>query len=121
MKRNALLIISSIISIIGLIALFFLKPDVSPQSLQLSGTIKHVNQKEKVALISFVPDNLMVVSFNELNLAPGYYLLTGHLQQYEGKIEFIVDSEEFKVRENVAENKVHNKRNKSQQDKFLEE
>jgi hypothetical protein len=121
MKRKTLLMISSAVSIIGLIAVFFLKPDVSPQSLQMSGTIKYVNQKEKVAFISFLPDNLTVVSFNELNLAPGYYLLTGHLQQYKGKVEFVVDSEELKVRENVAKYKVHNKRNQSKQDEFLEE
>ncbi len=121
MKRKNLIAISLTISLLGLIAIFFLKPDVSPQSLQLSGTIKYVNQKEKVAFISFVPDNLTVVSFNELNLAPGYYLLTGHLQQYKGKIEFIVDSEELKVRENVTKYKVHNKRNQSKQDEFLEE
>ncbi len=121
MKRKNLITISLTISLLGLIAIFFLKPDVSPQSLQLSGTIKYVNQKEKVAFISFVPDNLTVVSFNELNLAPGYYLLTGHLQQYKGKIEFIVDSEELKVRENVTKYKVHGKRNKSKQDEFLEE
>ena len=121
MKRKNLLIISLTLSIIGLIALFFLKPDVSPQSLQLSGTIKYVNQKEKVAFISFVPDNLTVVSFDQLDIEPGYYTLTGHLQQYKGKIEFVVDSEELKVRENVAKYKVHNKRNQSKQNEFLEE
>lgn len=85
--------LSLAISILGLVALFFLKPDISPQSLQLSGTVKHVFQKEKVAFISFVPDNLTVVSFDQVSLEPGYHILTGHLQQYKGRIEFIVDSE----------------------------
>lgn len=91
MKRKTLLIISLSISIIGLIALFFLKPEVSPQSLQLSGTVKYVNQKEKVAFISFVPDNMTVVSFEKVDLQPGKHVLTGRLQQYKGRVEFIVE------------------------------
>ncbi len=90
MKRKTLLTISLTLSLLGLIALFFLKPDVSPQSLQLSGTVKYVNQKEKVAFISFIPENFTVVSFDKLNLEPGHHILTGRLQQYKGRIEFIV-------------------------------
>ena len=91
MKRKTLLITSLLISIVGLIALFFLRPEVSPQSLQLSGTVKYVNQKEKVAFISFMPDNLTVVSFGKVDLKPGKHVLTGRLQQYKGRIEFVVD------------------------------
>jgi len=92
MKRKTLLIISLTISVLGIIALFFLKPEVSPQSLQLSGTVKYVNQKEKVAFITFIPENFTVVSFNQLDLEPGHHVLTGRLQQYKGRVEFIVDS-----------------------------
>ena len=56
MKRRTLLIISLSLSIVGIIALFFLKPEVSPQSLQMSGVIKYISQKEKVAFISFIPE-----------------------------------------------------------------
>ncbi len=91
MKRKTLLIISLTLSIIGIIALFFLKPEVSPQSLQLTGTVKYVNQKENVAFISFIPDNLTVVSFDNVDLEPGKHTLTGRLQQYKGRVEFIVD------------------------------
>lgn len=91
MKRKSLLLISLTLSIIGIAALFFLKPDVSPQSLQLTGTVKYVNQKENVAFISFVPDNLTVVSFDNVNLEPGRHTLTGRLQQYKGRVEFVVD------------------------------
>ncbi len=91
MKRKTLLTTSLIISVIGLIALFLLKPDISPQSLQLSGTVKYVNQKENVAFISFVPDNMTVVAFEQVNLKPGHHVLTGRLQQYKGRVEFIVD------------------------------
>ena len=91
MKRKTLLIISVTLSVLGLIALFFLRPDVSPQSLQLSGTVKYVNQKENVAFISFVPDNLTVVAFSQVNLEPGHHVLTGRLQQYKGRIEFVLE------------------------------
>ncbi len=91
MKRKSLLLISLTLSIIGIIVLFFLKPEVSPQSLQLSGVVKYVNQKENVAFISFVPDNLTVVSFDNPDLEPGHHVLTGRLQQYKGRVEFIVD------------------------------
>ena len=92
MKRKTLLLISLSISIIGLIALYFLKPDISPQSLQLSGNVKHVFQKENVAFISFVPDNMTVVSFEQLSIGPGKQILAGRLQQYEGRVEFVVDA-----------------------------
>ncbi len=92
MKRKTLLIISLSLSIIGITALFFLKPEVSPQSLQLSGTVKYVNQKEDVAFISFVPENLTVVAFDKVDLEPGKHTLTGRLQQYKGRVEFVVDS-----------------------------
>ncbi len=94
MKRNTLLIISMLLSIVGIIALFFLKPEVSPQSLQMSGIIKYVDQKEKVAFISFIPENFTVVSFSQLDVEPGHHILTGRLQQYKGRVEFVVDSVE---------------------------
>jgi len=92
MNRKLLLTISLTLSLAGIIAIFFFKPDVSPQSLQLTGTVKYVNQKEKVAFINFVPDNLTVVAFEKVNLNPGKHVLTGRLQQYKGRVEFIVDS-----------------------------
>jgi hypothetical protein len=58
--------------------------------LQLSGIVKHVFQKENVAFISFVPDNMTVVSFDSINIEPGHHTLTGRLQQYKGRLEFIV-------------------------------
>jgi hypothetical protein len=90
-KRKTLLFVSLCLSLIGITALFFLKPEVSPQFLQLTGTVKYVNQKENVAFISFVPDNLTVVSFSNVELKPGRHTLTGRLQQYKGRVEFVVD------------------------------
>ena len=92
MNRKTLLLISLSLSIVGLIALFFLKPEVSPQLLQIEGYVKHVWQKDNVAFISFVPDNMTIVSFEKLDLEQGHHVLNGRLQQYKGRIEFVVDS-----------------------------
>ncbi|MEM3154549.1 MAG: hypothetical protein QW165_03240 [Candidatus Woesearchaeota archaeon] len=91
MKRKTLLFVSLTLSIIGIIALLFLKPEISPQSLQLSGTVKQVFQKGNVAFIQFVPDNMTVVAFKEVQLQPGNHVLSGRLQNYKGKVEFVVD------------------------------
>ena len=92
MKRKTLLAISFTVSVIGLTVIFLLKPDISPQSLQLSGEVKHVYQKENAAFISFVPDNMTVVYFEQLPIESGRQTLVGRLQQYKGKVEFVVDS-----------------------------
>jgi len=92
MKQKTLLIIALLLSVAGIIFLFFLKPDVSPQYLQLSGNITKINQKEKVAFITFIPDDFLVVSFENVDLEPGYHTLTGRLQKYKGRVEFIVSS-----------------------------
>ncbi len=92
MNRKTLLLISLTLSLAGIIALFFLKPEVSPQSLQIEGAVKHVFQKKNVTFINFVPDDFTVVSFDQTDLEPGRHILTGHLQQYKGRIEFVVDS-----------------------------
>ena len=91
MHRTTLIIISLCLTIIGIIALFFLRPDISPQYLQLSGEIISINAKEKVTFITFVPDDFLVVSFEKVNLEPGKHKLTGRLQQYKGRVEFIVE------------------------------
>ena len=92
MRERTLLILSLVISIIGIIALLFLKPNVSPQYIQITGHVSSVNAKEKITFINFVPDELLVVSFDEVDLEPGKHTLTGRLQQYKGRVEFIVES-----------------------------
>ena len=86
-----MLIISLSLSLVGLTALFFLKPEVSPQQLQIEGVVKNVWQKDNVAFIRFVPDNLTVVSFDQLDIEPGDHVLNGRLQQYNGRVEFVVE------------------------------
>ncbi len=92
MKRKSLLLISLFLSAAGIVALFFLKPDVSPQLLQMDGEVKYVAEKEKVTFISFVPENFTVVTFEKLDIEPGKHTLNGRLQQYKGRVEFIVES-----------------------------
>ena len=70
MKRSTLLIISLLLSVIGIFIIYLVKPEVSPQSLELTGTVKHVYQHENVAFIAFVPDNLTVVYFGKSDLEP---------------------------------------------------
>ncbi len=91
MKQSILIIVSVALSFFGIFLLFFFRPDVSPQYLQLSGNVTKVVQKDKVAFISFVPDDLLVVSFGDVPDA-GSHVLTGRLQQYEGRVEFVVYS-----------------------------
>jgi len=91
MQKNTLLIISLVLSVLGICILFFLKPDISPQVLVINGSIQKINEWDKVSFITFVPDDFLVVSFEKLELTPGKYSLHGRLQQYDGRIEFVVD------------------------------
>lgn len=92
MKRKTLLVISLILSFSGVFVLFLLKPDVSPQLLQFSGVVKFVNVHENITFVSFVPDNLTVVSFGDFDIPSGEHTLNGRLAQYKGRVEFIVES-----------------------------
>jgi len=91
MKQNTLLIVSIALTIAGIIFLFLIEPDVPPHSLKLSGVVKGVSGSGKVSFIRFVPDDFQVVSFDEEDITPGHHVLAGHLQEYQGKVEFVVD------------------------------
>ena len=91
MKQNTLLIISLALSIAGIVALLLITPDVSPQSLKLTGVVKKVSQSGGVSFIRFVPNDLEVVSFDGQDIGQGKAVFAGHLQEYKGKVEFVVD------------------------------
>ena len=91
MRRNKLLVFSIVFALIGLVVLFFLKPDVSPQYLELSGEVSQISQDGAVSFIDFIPKDFLVVSFNEAELE-GNVTLVGRLQEYKGRVEFVVDS-----------------------------
>jgi hypothetical protein len=91
MRRKSLLWLSLCLSILGIIALLILKPEVSPQSLQMTGLVKGVYSKNGASFISFVPGNFTVVSFEHAEIEQGEHTLKGRLQQYEGRVEFVVE------------------------------
>lgn len=94
MNQRVLLVVSVLLALAGTAVLLFLQPEVSPQQLQLSGKVTEVSNREKVTFLTFVPDDLLVVSFEGRAFVPGEYVLTGRLQQYKGRVEFVVESEE---------------------------
>ena len=91
MKRNSLLMISIALSIVGIVALFLITPDVSPRSLKVSGVVKKVSQRGSVSFIRFVPSDLEVISFDGQGIGEGKAVFAGHLQEYKGRVEFVVD------------------------------
>ncbi|MBS3148946.1 hypothetical protein J4219_08795 [Candidatus Woesearchaeota archaeon] len=91
MNKTVLLIVCLILSVVGIVMIFFAKPDVSPQVLELSGTVVEVDKRADVTFITFIPDDLKVVSFGEGSFAKGNTTLRGRLQQYKGRLEFVLD------------------------------
>lgn len=79
------------VSIIGIVVLFFLKVDVAPQELVLSGEVKSVFKSDKVTFISMVPSNFTILSFDDLGVEKGKVSFVGRLQEYKGRVEFIAD------------------------------
>lgn len=88
--QKKLIAIAIFCSLAGLFLLAILKPNVSPQLLELSGEVIKVNEHENVAFIDIIPDNLTVVSFNG-HIQTGKQVLHGRLQQYNGRVEFVID------------------------------
>jgi hypothetical protein len=91
MEKRVLVGACFALSIVGMVLLFFSKPSVSPQLIELDGTVKSVRVKGDVAFISFVPDNFEVVSFSGVNFEEGNVTLRGRLRQYKGRLEFVLD------------------------------
>ncbi len=90
-QKTTLLIVSLSVSLLGLLGLFLLKPDISPQYIQVFGVVKSTSSKGKVTFIEFVPDDFQVVSFERMSIPEGSHRLVGRLQQYEGRVEFVVE------------------------------
>jgi hypothetical protein len=69
----------------------FTRPEVSPSELVIEGKVISVAQKDNVAFITFVPSDFLVVSFE--NVPPeGNISLVGRLQEYKGRVEFVVSN-----------------------------
>ncbi|MBI4146310.1 hypothetical protein HY489_03155 [Candidatus Woesearchaeota archaeon] len=91
MRRETVLWSSLAMSCVGLVLLFLTSPEVSPQQLEWQGEVLSVREHGGVSFVSFVPGNVTVVSFEELDWSEGYHVLIGRLQQYKGKVEFVVE------------------------------
>ena len=85
------LVLAISISVIGILLLYLVTPDVSPQFLSIEGEIKSVREHSGVVFINFVPENFTVVSFKDLELEKGPVVLHGRLQEYKGRVEFVVE------------------------------
>ena len=91
MNKTVLLMVCLILSVAGMVMIFFAKPDVSPQVLELSGNVVKVDKRSDITFITFIPDDLKVVSFGEVSIVNGNATLRGRLQQYKGRLEFVLD------------------------------
>jgi len=87
-----MLIVAASVAVMGLLALFLIRPQVSPNLVSISGEVTAVRTAKGVTFISFVPNDFIVVSFNELSFEPMNHTLHGRLQEYKGKVEFVVES-----------------------------
>lgn len=92
MREKSLLCIAVVTSIVGLVVLACVRPDVSPQFLQMEGEVRAVRTRGGVSFIEFAPSNFTVVSFSEQQVEEGNQTLIGRLQPYKGKVEFVVES-----------------------------
>ncbi len=92
MKNRSLFIIAGIASLVGLFVLAVIRPDVSPSVVQIEGIVERVDVRGSVSFIRFSPKNFTVVSFETDEFAEGEQVLYGRLQNYKGRVEFIVES-----------------------------
>jgi|GEM_PF-1724722 len=79
----------AIVFLIGFVILLVTHPKVSPQELVIDGEVIKVSQKGGVAFVTFVPNDFLVVSFDKVPPKENVSLV-GRLQEYDGRVEFIV-------------------------------
>lgn len=70
----------------------FLSPD-EKTTITIEGFVEQTTSTDKVTFIDLkLTEPLTLVSFNQLNLSKDSFIkLEGHLQEYKGKLEFIID------------------------------
>ncbi len=89
MKPWLVYLLCGVVFVTGVSILLFTRPQVSPSELVITGEVVSVTQKDNVAFIAFVPNDFLVVSFE--NVPPeGNVSLVGRLQEYSGRVEFVV-------------------------------
>ena len=92
MEERTLLIIAVITIIIGLPLLFFAaNTELQEKKASITGKVSKVIHKEKLT-IAHITTDVPVVYFDNVNVKQGEEIIVeGKLQEYKGKIEFIVD------------------------------
>lgn len=107
MKETALLKVSLIVSLLGILLLLFIvqKIDVSPSIISqidqntagstatITGIVSEVTTSNKTVIFNVAQlDKMMVVVFDNISLQKGDYVeVTGKIQEYNGKPELIAD------------------------------
>ena len=70
----------------------FLSPD-EKTTIKISGFVEQTQNTSKVTFIDLkLSEPLTLVSFDKVNLSKNSFIVVeGHLQEYKGKLEFIID------------------------------
>ena len=89
--KTQLLILASLLAVVGIVVVLLIEPEVSPRVIELKGLVKGVRETGKVTFIEMVPQEISIVSFDPVDLEPGEHTMRGHLQEYKGRVEFVVD------------------------------
>ncbi len=94
--EKQVLALAILVILIGLpllvLASAFLSPD-EKTTISIEGFVERTTDTGKVTFIDLkLSKPLTLVSFNELNLSKDSFIkIEGHLQEYKGKLEFIID------------------------------
>ena len=91
MTLRGLLMLAVVLTIVGLVGIFLIRPEFSPTVLQLSGVVKGVHESGGMSFVDVVPVNFTVVAFHPLPVGLGNHTFFGRLQEYKGKVEFVVE------------------------------
>lgn len=94
MTEKQLTILAIITTIIGLLMLYYTLPQQKDERMiTLTGKIASIEQKEKMTLLKInLKTPLQVISFQKTNQQKNNTVkITGKLQEYRGKIEFIAN------------------------------
>lgn len=89
MKYWLVYLLCGLVFMTGLSILLFTRPQVSPSELVITGEVISVVQKDNVAFVTFLPKDFLVVSFEKVP-SEGNISLVGRLQEYKGRVEFVV-------------------------------
>ena len=95
MTEKQLTILAIIITITGLLMLYYTLPQQKDeQTITITGRIISIEQKEKMSILKVdLKTPLKVISFKKTNSQKNSTAkITGKLKEYRGKIELIADS-----------------------------